>query len=507
MIRRFGRSRAALWQVVVCTALAVAAAPAAGQVAGAGAAPYLEPTHWAHTALRRAAAFGLIGDEMERGTWSLDRLEAVALLERAAERAQGQGAAFARILEAQAARLRAELPSATARLAGESVRALTESTVGVGYDRRTGDVLTALGGPPFIEEEPTPVADVSDPFATLDLVHYGGRWATRIQTAALIGEMRVGEAYGLASVGAVEFWLGWRHLRLGPGTDAVVLSGAPSLGGGGIETDAFRLPWFLDALGPVRARMALVQMREVAPFEHPWLWVLRASLQPHPRVAVGLNRAAMVAATDQTREEFVKQLLFVLVGKHGEGELNEQDNQIASVDLSYRPPLGPVPLMLYVEWGLEDSAGAWRDVPGVVAGAYLAAAPGAPWLGLNVEAATFSESCCGNPWWYRHRGFLGGWTEQRRPLAHSLGGHGTEWSARADASALAGRVEADLRLYVRDRREENLFSHLRLGGSTGGRVGVSALGWWDMRVGLSGEHERGSDWSRTELDLTLSVPF
>lgn len=504
------RTRSALAVFFAWTLWAAATSAASAQDAARPVAPYLAPDHWAYDALQRADAAGLLGYGFDGGGWAVDRVEALTLLRRAAARSHSGMHPMESLLAAQVRRLEMEMPDAAGRADGRLGGIAAAVALVGGYARSSGGVLVAMGGPPFIEEEPTLVPAEGSPLAGIDVALYAGtRWAARVHEAAPLsgGLLHDGESYLVGGWGGVEAWGGRRRLRLGPGTGTIILSGDASVTGAGIETGGFRLPGFGRRIGLLRARVALARTGENEPYPHPWLWVLRASVQPHERFTLGLNRSAMVADVDQRGTEFIEHLAYVLIGKHGEGDLNRADNQVASVEVTYRPPLGRLPLLTYLEWGLEDSAGSWRDVPGIVAGAYLGAVPGLPELGLGIEAASLATSCCGNPWWYRHRGFLGGWSEDRRPLGHPLGGDGREWAVRADAGAVRGAVQAEARLYRRERREENLFAPLRAGWSTGGAVDVSVLGSAGLVGVLRAEHERGTDWRRTEVGIRLSYRF
>ena len=170
----------------------------------------------------------------------------------------------------------------------------------------------------------------------------------------------------------------------------------------------------------------------------------------------------------------------------------------------FRAPTGALPLLLYIEWGSEDSAGAWWDVPGIVAGAEVAAVPGLPWLSVLVERSSFEGSQSGNPPWYRHPiGFHDGWSTRGELLGHPLGGHGLEWLVQARSNLMDGRLQLMTRGFTRTRRAENVYAPVRAGSSTG----VLAEGDIQLRSGVavrfSGSTEGGSDWRRTQLSGAL----
>lgn len=480
------------------------------------AAPYLEPGHWALDALRRMEALGLLGDDYDRAGWTVDRNQALRLMERALERS-GNDPALSDLVGAYLDRLRLEFPGADVER-GDFRRGAGEG--GVAYRHVQGEALTAVGWPPDVdgwppepEVLPTALPRERTPTASVDISGYGGTsWAGRAQVTGSADGLELGDSYLIWDPGLPSLWVGRRQLRLGPGSGGVVLSGRRALDGGGLELDRFRLPGFLRSLGPARFQTAIARLGkvarlgEVAP-DNPLLWTMRGSIQPHPRLTVGVNRAVMVPGPEQMTAEWLVQFPLVLIGKHPDGELNRQDNQIVAVDIAYNAPLPSMPVMLYVEWGFEDSAGAWKSVPGVVAGAYVPRIPGATWLAATLEHADFSESCCGNPWWYRHRGFKGGWTDDRRPLGHAVGGHGRESSLRLDVAGLGARALTGVELYHRERGIENLYAPTRQGTSTGGALRASLLLDSRFRVLTEVEHERGEGWRRTGVSVGGGVRF
>jgi len=190
----------------------------------------------------------------------------------------------------------------------------------------------------------------------------------------------------------------------------------------------------------------------------------------------------------------------VMIGKHA-GQGSEVDNQIAAVDAWYRVPINVVPLAVYAEWGSEDSAGAWKDVPGIVVGGEIASVPGLPGLSLGIERVSFAPSCCGNPIWYRHWRFLDGWAADGRLLGHPLGGHGTEWrlSLRLDSQDARLRLRGDA--FARDRGEENVFAPDRAGESRGGVLHVTLRLASRLELMMYGLHERGkSGWRESRVE-------
>ncbi|HEX2167949.1 MAG TPA: capsule assembly Wzi family protein, partial [Longimicrobiales bacterium] len=208
---------------------------------------------------------------------------------------------------------------------------------------------------------------------------------------------RLDELYGVARLGPVGVWGGRRIQGFGPGTSGMVLSGAVPVDGAGVHVGPIRLPSFLRHLGPVRGDITVGLSDANGPVERPWFILTRGSIEPHPRVGFGVTRGGMIGAVDE--HVSVVDVLLFLAGDHTDG--SEYDNQIAAVDAWFRPPVG-MPLLLYIEWGAEDSAGSWWDVPGIIVGAELPSLPALPWLSLLVERTSLERSNSGNPPWYRH---------------------------------------------------------------------------------------------------------
>jgi len=190
-------------------------------------------------------------------------------------------------------------------------------------------------------------------------------------------------------------------------------------------------------------------------------------------------------------------LLDMLIGDANGGSF---ENQVVSLSGRFRLPTERwLPLTAYLEWGAEDGAGAWRDVPGRVMGLRVPAIPGAERWSLAVERATFAGRCCGNPEWYRHGGFGGNWSGEEVPLGHPLGGHGEEISLHGAGVAVGGRLRLEAELFRRDRGAENLYAPGREGRSRGGR---GAVAWQPTRAAelfVELADEQGSGWTERSL--------
>lgn len=455
---------------------------AASLVLAAGVAPaqqrtpdfasaFLPPGHWAIEAASRLHALGLVEHGFDRARRPLTRREVGRIFDaatRLAERTQPDLLALAR---AYRDRFGDEYPTTMAELAGQdsSGLGLDDGAVAAGYELRSGRLLPGIGYENDVDwTGPEDAEDVSTAMGA-------GDWAAQLFPAAAVGftplrtggEWRFGGGYATAVWRDAGVWVGRRTLGYVTGAGGgVVLNPVASFDGGGIFlTDPVLLPSFLEALGPVLFETFLSRVEHDAPIGRPWIWGMRATIEPHRRFGLGLTRTAMFGGEGKNALS-LKNLAFLMVGKHG-GAGSGFDNQILSLDAWFRPPIQELPLIVYLEWGLEDSAGAWSDVPGVVAGVEIPALPGAPAAALGIERASFSPRCCGNPIWYRHWQFLGGWTNDGVPLGHPLGGHGSEWRTWARADVLDARLRIGATLLFRDRGAENLFAPDREGRSTG----------------------------------------
>lgn len=281
---------------------------------------------------------------------------------------------------------------------------------------------------------------------------------------------------------------------------AVVLTGLTGLDRIKISTLPFRLPLFLEGIGPVSISTFTGQMNAERHPARPYIWGARGSINPHPRIYFAVNRAALFGG--EGKQVTPAALVDLLIGRvAGIGF----ENQIVSVEAAWRLPTeGVLPITAYVDWGAEDAAGAWWDVPGRVVGVYLPTLAG---LGLTVEHARFAESCCFNPEWYRHWSFPGNWVGVDQPLGHPLGGHGSETLLALDWEPIGGRASLKFTGYWRDRGSENLYSPGRDGRSRGAQLDTR----WRLRSKLelqaTGDLEAGSDWNEYRVDFQLGRFF
>jgi hypothetical protein len=481
------------------------AGPAEAQRAAAPV--FLGPGHWTWDALRRLGAAGLAPAASDPTEAPVTVAGASVAFEHAAAAAAAAGRRdLAQLAADYGALLRAEygglLPESAAP------RALGRASLRGGWTAATGE---ALGGDGYFPDEDwegaRPIPDASGPAMAVRLDGHLLRWLSWSADAGWLGAEWTVAAAGLAAaVGPFDGWLGRRHLHYGAGRGGGTVLGSgtgvvPDLAhrtvayfdGVGLHVrEPFLFPAPVRFLGPTRIELVAGRLDRVGRRDGPFVVFGRLTGSPFSRrFMLGINRGAIFAGDGIPIT--LRRLAGLLVGEHG-GEGGEFENQIFSVVARYRPPLGPVPLEVYLEWGMDDTSGAVRDTPGIVAGVDLAAVPGLSAMAVGLEHTTFPRACCGKPIWYRHIFYRGSWTDGGRLFAHPVAGHGREWLAHTrfdlPAPGLLVRAEA----FDRRRGEENLFAPERAGTSRGGSIGVSHVWSEAVRLSLDAHVERGSGW-------------
>jgi hypothetical protein len=480
--------------------------PAAGQHAPI----FLDPGHWGWDVARRLNATGHAPAASDPAVAPMTRQHLAALLTAADSAAPAE---FSRLV-AGWRRLLGEEAATEGLLAGANLRA--------GWTHAQGEALAGDGYFMFDDwEGAQPLPHASTPavgvkahgFLLPELA-----WSVHAGYAA--GRPAVRSALLTSAVGPLDVWAGRRPLQYGIGRGGATVIGG-SLGdvpeiaqrtrytfqGAGLQVrDPFRFPSVLRFLGPTRIEAALGRMAVVGRVNAPWVAFGRITSTPFSdRLTLGVNRGAIFGGEGVPITP--GRLFGLLYGAHG-GDGGEFENQVFSTIASFRPPLGRwLPLLLYVEWGMDDTAGAVRDTPGIVAGADLGAVPGADGLALGLERSNFSQSCCGNPIWYRHIFYRGSWADQGRLFAHPLGGHGREWLAHARLDLPAHGVWLRTDLFDRTRGHENVFAPERMGRSRGASIALEAriTPAWALR--LDGSYERGQEWDSSRLSAIVTRSF
>ncbi len=472
----------------------------------------LPPGHWAAQAVWTLHGLGALAGTVDRGRRRLTVGEAARLI-RGAD--AGEDPTAAAVLARARRRLESDFPStgvpssrgATFRLRGAAGASAIVRGDEVGT--RTGRLSSARDADGHfipVDEAPSPprpdgVRAEPDGFAALGN-----------DRLALVGEARstansdvVLAAYAAATAGPVSFWAGRSAPGYGPGRHgSQVLSGDREVLGGGLATTRpFRFPWFLEGLGDIQVETFLGLLERNREIDDPLLWGMRASATPHPRFGFGASRAAMFGGDGNEGSGF-GHFLEILVLERSPGLPAE--NQTGALDAWFRPPLGGLPLVAWVEWGSDDTAGGLFQVPGVVAGLEVPALPGLAPLGVAVEAAWLAGQGGGNGPWYWHGFFPAGWAVKGEPLGHPLGGEGTEFLLGLDVRLLeTTRVSVDL--FRRDRGQDNLYAPVREGSSNGAELKVDFQPTRLGEISLLAYVEEGDGWTRGGGTLAGRVRF
>lgn len=479
-------------------------------------ATFLSPSHWSTAALQRLDGLGLLPHGFDATRSSFTQQEIGSALAYAVAAAADAPDGYARLAQGYAGRFRDEL--ALQSRCGERrcdpglLALLRGSGIAAGYADRSGALRAGWGyedgyynGADW--NEPTPAAAPRAAFAAATAQLSPAPWLGLRARGSIDGDStRLEELHGVLRWRAIVLWGGRRELGYGLGQESIVLDQASVDGGGVHLAHPVRLPWLLRYLGPVSFDAWVSSVDMPRSFDDMVFFGTRGAISPHRRLRLGVTRAGLFGGDGNTDVDAFA-IFSVLIGKHA-GEISELDNQVVSVDVQWRPPTERVlPLRLYTEWGFEDSANAWRNVPGVLAGLEVPALPGLPQVGLGLEYAVFARSCCGNPIWYRHSVLQDGWTRDGRPLGHSLGGHGHQWSALLRADLADARLRIGARPFVRHRRRENLFAPDRQGSSTGAALGVEYDVTRSLRLDAESSIEEGDDWRESAVTVALKALF
>jgi hypothetical protein len=464
------------------------------------ASPELPADHWAVEALRRAEALGLIRDYLPAQR-RVPRHTVAAALRQAADGAAGDPR-YAGLTAGWLARFSEEFPELAAAPAAAQPRSLGQAAriAYVGHAGRaaagTGVFVGSRTGAAWLPPISEPRGDVSaaagftphlsvlvEPAATPDGLELPG-WDVSAGWRSLtlsLGRQPIG--YGYARTGGIVL----------AGTEAVTRVQLQTSG-------PVRIPGPLRLLGPVSFHGFGGWLSEPRHPGDPYLWGIAASVQPHARFTMSIHRTSIIGGDSIETPLTPRNFFRTFIGHN----LFGFENEVFAAQLRYRLPTeGVVPLTVYTEWGAEDAAGAWRDVPGRLYGIAVPAVPGLPQLSLGAEYASFAESCCGNPPWYRHAWHSGGWVVEDRPMGHPLGGEGRQASFFSRAELLDSRVRLDAHAFQRRRSGENLFVPGREGTSSG----LEMRGAW--RVGTHAEAvaslstEGGDGW--TERSALIGV--
>ena len=357
---------------------------------------------------------------------------------------------------------------------------------------------------------PEPLGDLNDGNLEVRVGTLAGRYAAaEVAGGRNDADWRVRDWHVIGGFRSFGAWIGERAPDFGPGVGGgLVFDGRAAFTGGGVVLlNSVRLPSVLRWLGAWRGEAFLSRIDSSAATRHPWVFGSRVSLTPHPRLLLAATPAFMFAGEGQppfTFRNFKEMVLTHGIKTAG----REFENGIAAVEARWRPPLPGLPTVLYAEWGSDDNHGAWFKFPAVVAGVTLPSIPRVPTLSLGLERTSFAAPCsscngCACEYyatWYRHYVFMDGWTLNRQPIGHPLGGDGTEWLLYGRIDDAARRLRIDGRVFTRDRRRYNVYAPAREGRSVGGRTAVEYRLTTALEVHVDAALERGSaDWTASSL--------
>jgi hypothetical protein len=490
---------------LLCVVLLGLSSPLPGQQAPV----FLEPGHWSYAAIRRLNTAGVAPVSGDHALAPVTRGHARTVFTLAAEEATLRG----RPAVAQQATEYAALLAAEADSAG----AVAEVRLRFGWTAARGE---ALGGDGYFAEEDwegaRPLASANAPAAALTVHGHLTSWLSwSVDGGWLGGSWSIPVAAIGLRAGPVDGWVGRRrlHYGIGHGGGTVIGSGhldVPDLAhrtlhsfdGAGLHVrEPFHFPSFLRFLGATRIEVVGGRLARNGRVENPYVVFGRIVGSPFSeRFTLGLNRGAIFGG--EGNPVTAGRMLGLLVGMHG-GEGGEFENQVISVIMRYRPALDPLPLAAYLEWGMDDTAGAVRATPAILAGVEAGPLPGLPGLSLGVERTNFPASRRGNPPWYRNVFFRGSWADEGRLFAHPLGGNGTEWLAHARLDLPGAGLLAGVEVFTRERRQENLFAPDRGGHSRGGTITVEQKLRRDAAFRLDASLERGDGWDSGRVSVML----
>jgi hypothetical protein len=398
---------------------------------------------------------------------------------------------------------------------------LTRADARAGWVTEAGQMLAGDGY--FIDEDWTgarPLADISTPAAALNAAGLLQEWLSwNVNAGWLEDDLRVQVATLAFRIGAFDAWAGRRHLHYGTAHGGGTVLGTgfhdnadmtqrsyASFDGVGIYVrEPFHFPWVLRYLGPIRIEVAGGKLARNGIVDDPFIVFGRLFGMPFTRrITLGINRGAIFGG--EGNDITAARLFGLLIGLHG-GEHGEFENQIFSTIARFRPPLGSLGVELYAEVGMDDTAGAIEDTPGIIAGADIGFIPGLPAVSFAVEHAQFPHSCCGNPIWYRSVFYRGSWSDEGRLFTHPLAGHGKEWRAHASVDLPRSGVLLNVDAFMRRRGEENLLAPQRQGSSHGGSATVEYRHRSGFGVRFDGTIERAEAWDAHRAAIMLTYDF
>ncbi|MGH7445747.1 MAG: capsule assembly Wzi family protein [Longimicrobiales bacterium] len=480
--------------------------------------PFLPGSHWAVAAVRRLHAVGLVPQTLEPSAARTPRVVEVA----------GAFAFAMRHAEDEATRILAgrwlELlqreigintftdATASAEYTGHPFMNGTAMAGAMQLDGRAGTGTGYDENPPapwtgsiLLQDEVHPLIGVSAHGAL------GSRVGFHVDVAAVGTEsIAVPSAHAVVDAGFVGFWAGRRQIAFGPGWSGTIAlgDGHEFTGAGMYFAEGARLPWILRYLGPIRFEgfVSRVDNGDGVGVTDPVFGAARLSSNLHPRFSLGATRATMFGGENALPFTWTR-FRQMLLGDPSTEDGGAWSNEVFAWDLRWRPPIGRLPLLLYAELGFDDASGAYHRTPGVIAGIDIGMVPGLPQLGVGVERIYFSAASFKNGIWYRNYALNGGWTNDRRPLGHPIGGHGKGWYAHASLDLLDARLRLQSAAFRYDRGSENLYAPERVGRAYGGSLDAAWRVAPRLEMTVGATLEDGADWQESMAELRLRYIF
>lgn len=327
--------------------------------------------------------------------------------------------------------------------------------------------------------------------------------------AAALGTQRDSdlEAQLIVAGGHAGVWVGQRELGYGTGQGGgLVVENNDLVGGGVYLTRPLRLP----LIGPTRFEMHLSKIdnefndgTSQAEIE-PWFWTARGSFEPIANLRIGINRGMMFGGEGNLPVTF-NRVAENIIGIYTDDGESSFANQVISVDFRYRIARG---LTAYLDWGADDAAGGWFDVPAILGGVEFVRVDSTYDVAVGIEHLTIARMCCFNSIWYRNAWFRGSWADGEEILGHPLGGNGREWRIFANGGSLNQKLLASGAVFVRRREEENLFVPERAGKSTGVELSGDFALSSSLRITGDVLFESGqTGWNSTRANAALRYIF
>lgn len=454
------------------------------------ASPFLDPDHWSYRVLRRLDHAGVLPRGADVARQSIPQEEIAAWLQIADSL---RGTRYAH-------RFRSEFKPTRP----DTVTVL-ERSLQVGFGWTKDLVAPGVGYDSAHWQGSRLLPDESEYLYGL---RFAIGFAPHLAAAGdFTGELDEWRWQANATTGYLGAWVGRRELGWGVGdAGGLVLNRHELLGGGLYLTK----PWRVPVLGATRFEMHLARIDNIINFQNvqrptePWFWTARGSIAPFERLRIGINRGMMFGGAGNLPVTFSR-VAKNLIGIYTDEQENSFANQVMSIDFRWRTPLS---ITAYLDWGSDDAAGAFADVPGILGGLEWVHVDSTFDVALGAEYLQFNRACCGNSIWYRNAWFRGSWANGDQLLGHPLGGHGREWRVFGHGSAGSGALSLQGAVYGRRRRAENILVPLQQGKSMGVSGGVDVGFRTRTRIRLHGEAEWGSnDWTASRLLVSVRNYF